>query len=594
MPPERRQLKNQLNHKPRKDRLDRMMTEKQVNQFIAQLANPENKNRAQQMIDVFAGYKEGDNENYAQLSQEIISRIEHGVVDSDVKNKQKKLDELVEQIMQSPMRPATFIEAFKIKGKAAMTAMVVMDSSEIAYVAVPKQDMAKSLKLGDRVIVDGKATIMVAEPVQEFQYGSEVRYERKINDRHIEVITHQDQKEVVLCAPDLLKEIEDEKVVPGQNLVIQKNGMVTTNAVTYERDGFSHFRFLDRGPIPDVIADRDIGSPPKIIGDVTRHIREEMTRPGLRRKFKLRPCKTALLCGVSGTGKTLSVQAIHHEMYAIMSELTDTPTDKLPPRVFRFRASQALSMWFGESDKNIDRFFDEVEQMADKRFTNPKGREFVLPVLVVMEEADGMGRGRGSAGNDVYDRVMTTTLQRLDPARSSLANRLIVFLSTTNEPGIVDPAFLRRIGGSVEVFGRLDQKGFAEVLRKHLDGLPLDNGGLKHAIKEIDEWLYTEEQPIVEIQVHGYRDSLAKFRRDFMTGALIERAVQEAATKAWEHAMEKEETGITVGQIQHALSRQVDSVVHQLSEANINRYTDMPEGAHVASLRRIKQPVAAK
>ena len=117
-----------------------------------------------------------------------------------------------------------------------------------------------------------------------------------------------------------------------------------------------------------------------------------------------------LLCGVSGSGKTLAVQAIHHLMYEIMSEVTGVALDQLPFRVFRFRQSQLLSKWLGDSDKNVDRLFDEIEQLADQPFRAPDGRQVRLPVLVVIEEADGMGRARGQ--DAIYDRILTTALQR--------------------------------------------------------------------------------------------------------------------------------------------------------------------------------------
>jgi len=61
----------------------------------------------------------------------------------------------------------------------------------------------------------------------------------------------------------------------------------------------------------------------------------------------------------------------------------------------------------------------------------------------------------------------------LDSTRPELQKKLILFVGTTNEAGQVDRAFLRRIGGTVEVFGRLNRRAFAAVLEKHLDELPV-------------------------------------------------------------------------------------------------------------------------
>ncbi len=350
--------------------------------------------------------------------------------------------------------------------------------------------------------------------------------------------------------------------------------------------------------MPDVIVERDIGSPPRVIRDVADHIRQELLCPGLRRRFQLRPCLMRLLCGVSGCGKTLAVQAIHRLMYEIMAEVTGVPVGQLPPRVFRFRQSQLLSMWLGESDKNVDRLFDEIEQLADTPFVTPLGKKFMLPVLAVIEEADGLSRARGQ--DAIYDRILTTALQRLDPACPGLRDRLIIFLATTNEPQIVDPAFLRRIGGSIETLGRLNRPAFRSVLQKHVRGLPAaSNNGCtqeevwRQFINDLTAWLFgpNADQGVVELTYAGSTVPVIKYRRDFLTGALVDRAVQQAATEACRAAAtDPANEGVTLVQLMRALNAQVLSVVDQLREHNVGSYTDLPDGVRVASLRRIPQP----
>src|SRR6185503_16075068 len=171
----------------------------------------------------------------------------------------------------------------------------------------------------------------------------------------------------------------------------------------------------------------------------------EMTQPELRRRFKLPRCLTSLLYGVTGGGKTLAVQALHRRLYEVMCEVTGVPMDQLPPRVFRLVPSQIYSMWLGESDKSMARFFEEIEQAADEKFLAPDGREWTMPVLVILEEIDGVARARGQ--DAIYDRVLVTALQQLDTTRPELKDKLIVVVATTNEPQCVDRAFFRRVGG---------------------------------------------------------------------------------------------------------------------------------------------------
>jgi ATP-dependent 26S proteasome regulatory subunit len=556
--------------------------------------------KTQMLIDILAEAKSGD-EDSQKATEEVFQRLHNQSVDAEAEKKAKFLNEILDQLSLAPMRCATFIQFSSPDGSKVDHALVSMDNGEKAYVVVTEPKLKKQLKLGDRIMIDAQSKILMQPAKDQVHSGSEARLERRVDERHLEVITHQDDRQVVLAGPELMKQVDSGEVVPGRALILGLHDQIALCAMPKDETGVSHYRFLDHGAVPDVRVDRDIGSPPQVIRQVAQHVREEMLRPELRRRYRLRPCITRLLCGVSGTGKTLAIQAIHRLLYETMSEITATPLEQLPARVFRMRSSQMLSMWFGESDKNIDRLFDEVEQLADEKFVNSEGKEFRLPVMVVLEEADGMGRARG--GDNVYDRVMTVVLQRLDPNRTGLSDKLVVFLSTTNEPHIVDPAFLRRIGGMVETFGRLDQEGFISILRKHIDGLPIKSGKGKsdqktadNVTKLVSTILFDDpsDRGIVELTYQGHTEPVIKYRRDFLTGALIDRAVQQAASTAWESAIEDhEDSGITVGLLSGALSHQIISVAHQLQPENVGRYTDIPDGVRVTRVRRITQDMVS-
>lgn len=566
-------------------------------QILQQLGNSHVplEHRSQQLMAILQGAETG-NATYKALADEVFNRLTESAYDEAAKTRAKELDEMLAQLEATPLRTGFYLGARQMDDGVVKHALVALSNGDMAYVVAHNQPQLKELKLGDRVMVDAHSKILVDAMPNLLCYGQEARLERKIDEQHLEVVTHHDERQVVLANADLMRQVDTGEVSSGATLIISTNGMVALKALAAEKKSF--FRFLDHGPVPDVVADRDIGSPPRVIRQVAQHIREEMTRPELRRKYRLRPCITRLLCGVSGTGKTLAVQAMHRQMYEIMSEVTGTPMAQLPPRVFRCRSSQMLSMWFGESDKNIDRMFDEVELVADEKWTSPSGNAFTLPVMVVLEEADGLGRARGQ--DNIYDRIMTVILQRLDPNREGLANKLVVFLSTTNEPHIVDPAFLRRIGGAVEIFGRLDARAFDEILKRHLDGLPLENhrrGAVRGIVERLNAWLFTtdEDKGVVELTYHGRSGTDVRYRRDFLTGALIDRAVQEAALRAWESATQgQEESLVTCAHIAKSINHQVLSVVNQLCPENAHSYVDLPEGVRVSSVRRIPQSTSSQ
>lgn len=527
------------------------------------------------------------------IGEAVLERMATKALSEEAVEMEQEIRGIVENLQRAPMKPATFVRLSKLEGSTAPLALVAMDNGEMGYMVVHDGTAAENLNTGDRVALDGKAKILIGKALEDvYGHGPEAKFERRIDDEHIEVTTINDGKMVVLTSKKLADKIESKTANPGDSVVLGAGGTIAKNSLP-ATDTLNYCRFLDRGIVPDVIVDRDIGAPPRVIQQVALHVREEMMRPELRRRFRLRPCITRLLSGVSGSGKTLAVQAIHRLIYEIMSDVTNTSMDKLPHRVFKFKTSQVLSMWLGESDKNAERLFDEVEKLAAQTFTNAKGKEFTLPVMVVMEEAEGMGRTRGSDHDGVYDRILSTLLQRLDPNRAGLGDRLIVFLSTTNEPHLVDPAFLRRIGGQVEHFGRLNQEGFVAVLKKHIEGLPAANGNdktqkalWKEITREVEAWLYSErEVGIAELRTNS--GQMIVHYKDFITGALVDRSVQQAASEAWESSLENPDIGITTWGLTNGITHQVNNVVSQLTTHNITHYLDLPEGTTVSNIKRL-------
>jgi SpoVK/Ycf46/Vps4 family AAA+-type ATPase len=363
-------------------------------------------------------------------------------------------------------------------------------------------------------------------------------------------------------------------------------------------DRLAHMRFLSREPVPDVTVERDIGAPPAFIGELASHVERELTNPALGQRYGLRRARMHLVTGVPGSGKTLSIQALWRRTYEIMADFAGVSIEDLPQRVLQLRSSEVLSKWVGESDRNIARFFDEVEQVAGETFETPDGRVVELPVLVICEEIDALARQRGS--DAIHDRIQATLLTSLDPARGLFRDRLVLVVCTTNAPGLVDAAFRRRAGGTVSNFGRADRSTFRAVLQKHLNGRPFrgqngasDDAWRRRVVTDLTAWLFApngNDAGQVEITFVGQPNPVVKHRRDFLTGGLVDRAVQEATRAAcdeeWRGA---EEPGLSTERLMCALDAQVRDIVDQLTPGNCEQYLTLPDAVRVGTVRRIPQ-----
>lgn len=531
-------------------------------------------------------------------SRRILEEILNAAASNNNKLCEKKieeLDKLISNIKNGPLRPAVFLEKV-----ATDRAHVRFQDGSSAYLLIIDKNLGSKLQRGDEVLVDKEGRTVVSRGFDLLRSGQEVPWIRRVGKEQVEVDLGNDEKHLFDTSTTLVERFERNEVKPESLLLVSPRQKVAYGVVP-EQNGENRYLFLDRSPVSDVIADRDIGNPPAYLEDLTDYIRTEMLDPDIRRCYRLPKTITLFLTGRSGTGKSLSIEAAIHLVVKTISEVTRVPMDKIPPRILRMRMSKVLSVWLGESDKRLDRFFDEVTQLYDEPFIAPDGKQYNLPVLAIGEEIDAFGRTRGMDHDGVFDRIQTTFLQRLDMTRSEFKDRAVIFIFTSNVPDLIDSAFLRRIGGTIHRFEGLNNRcSFQDVLEKHLNGLPFASNNGKHQqehqediISKLTSWLFSqngEEQRIVELSCAG-SETIIKYRRSFLTGALVQRVVEQAAREACKaEILGLENPGLTLEALMEAFNDQIRSIVDNLSVRNINQYVDLPDGIRVTNLRRFEQP----
>ncbi len=538
-----------------------------------------------------------ESEGSTKTVEAILEAAASSDGESQYAEKIKEVDALIAEMNDGPVRYATFLRLLEPKG-SVLKASVVLEDGASASVTVPDAAFAASLRCGDTILLDAQGRAVLGADSHGTDSGEEARLERRLNRGRVEVSIRDHERCVFRASADLLAKLDAGEVSTGDTLVVCSRRRFAFDALPKE-DGPAHYRHLARCGVPDVLVARDVGAPPALIEELSERVRLAMTAPDAAQRYRLQSCVTRLLAGVSGSGKTLAIHAFWRRMYEVIADVTGAPIESLPQRVVILRSAQVLSKWFGESDKNLDRFFDETERLAAEPFVAPDGRVHALPVLAIMEEIDSLARARGE--DAIYDRVMTTALTRLEASSSGLRDKLVLFLATTNVPHLVDTAFLRRIGGKMERFGRLGRRDFVAVLQKHVDRLPFavhngdgPSGTRRRAVADVTAWLYSvngSDRGQVELTFAASATTVTKFRRDFLTGSVVDRAVQAAA---WEACRAEHSgfapAGLTTELLVEALDQQIGAIVGQLDPANVHNYIDLPDGARIASVRRVPQP----
>ncbi|MBP7828675.1 MAG: AAA family ATPase [Kiritimatiellae bacterium] len=533
----------------------------------------------------------GDLFSLAPKETDAATRLEESI---------EEYEQRKEELRSGPARPAVFLGIMPGFGPHTRALCVFEDGTE-AIPVVLDPELATALAPGDQVLVDHRATALLGLDGARPHAGETVRLERTLSETLVEV-SSRDERHVLHCTRRLARRVAAGEVRPGALLIANLRQRVAF-ADLPESNEFSWFKFLDRAPIPDIVPARDIGGPPALIEECLQHLDQELRAPGVRRRYGLPRSAFHLLVGPTGTGKTLAIQAILRGAAELMARALGVPPAQVPPRVIRFRPDQLLSPWLGTSDANVARCFDEIGQLARAPVRGAHGTAVPLPVIVVGEEIEGLGRHRGTDHDGVYDRILTTFLQRLDPSRPEFRDHAILCLFTSNAPHLLDAAMLRRCGMRTHRFGRLARRReFQAVADTQLKRVPLAGAATaeertRETVLELAGWLYAAEDPeaVAELQYVGSGETVPVRRRDFLTPAVVNRAVIQASEEACRReAAGLEPAGVTVEELKDALDRQVRDLAAQLTEHNAREHLDLPDGRRVGAVRRIRPPVVPR
>ena len=154
------------------------------------------------------------------------------------------------------------------------------------------------------------------------------------------------------------------------------------------------------------------------------------------------PPKGLLLYGIPGTGKTLLAKALSNEIDAYFTAIN---------------GPEILSKYYGESEENLRRIFNEAMQNA--------------PAIIFIDEIDAIAPKREEVVGEVERRVVSQLLALMDGLQPSDG---IIVIGATNIPNSLDPALRRpgRLDREIEV-GVPDRNAREEILLIHCRDMPL-------------------------------------------------------------------------------------------------------------------------
>ncbi len=127
--------------------------------------------------------------------------------------------------------------------------------------------------------------------------------------------------------------------------------------------------------------------------------------------------------GPPGTGKTMTALSL---------------AKSLKRKVLNFDCSKILSMYVGESEKNVRRIFDTYKDLSKKTRTEP---------ILLLNEADqflsSRTTGPGGGADKMHNQMQNIFLEQIEKFEG-------ILIATTNLLETIDPAFSRRFNYKIE------------------------------------------------------------------------------------------------------------------------------------------------
>ena len=159
-----------------------------------------------------------------------------------------------------------------------------------------------------------------------------------------------------------------------------------------------------------------------LIKQVDKEVFRKLKEWGIKDKRKGIDARI-IFYGSAGTGKTMTAMSL-------------AKTLKRP--ILSFDCSKILSMYVGESEKNVRRIFDEFKELSLKAKVEP---------ILLLNEADqflsSRTEGTGSSADKMHNQMQNIFLEQIERFEG-------ILIATTNLLGNIDKAFSRRFNYKIE------------------------------------------------------------------------------------------------------------------------------------------------
>ncbi len=202
---------------------------------------------------------------------------------------------------------------------------------------------------------------------------------------------------------------------------VQKKKRIKIDSLVKEQDIFE--LIAPKTDIGDVVLNPKTK---ELLDNILKHMDKEVIKR--LKKWGIQDKKRGLdarliFYGPPGTGKTMTALSL---------------AKSLKRKVLSFDCSKILSMYVGESEKNVRKIFDTYKELTQKTKTDP---------ILLLNEADqflsSRTTGAGGGADKMHNQMQNIFLEQIEKFDG-------ILIATTNLLETIDPAFSRRFNYKIE------------------------------------------------------------------------------------------------------------------------------------------------
>jgi hypothetical protein len=410
-------------------------------------------------------------------------------------------------------------------------AMVTHGQGSVYLPAAPEK--LKQYRVGDAVLIDRKQERIVGLDGHVPMAGDIVPVDSLPPDMpgHV-IVVHQDRRQLARLHHSLLE--RPELCQPGREVVYDPMTQFALAGIETGSNGEE--LLVDPSSIANVRRS-DVGAPKPVVDAILSRARQYIEHPDWVERMQSRLRCSYMFVGATGGGKSYHLKLIANGIHDLVEQYTGERTSRL----VIVDASDFWDPLFGATERRIARWVEKIQKLGERRLRERDGRDLQIPLIIAVEECEGLLRNRGESqgSGHLFDRPVSLLLQKTESLESALQVP-IIWIMTSNRPDLVDPAARRRMGMRQVVFGSLRASEAVAVLKTKLpESMPIygahgtDEDRRAALVRAVISYLYGPEpnQAIVEVRL-GNSDRRPLNRADVVTPAVIEEAVSEAVDRS--------------------------------------------------------------